>query len=77
MVDDGTYDDVDFRISREMMRALVEFAKTGIPRSTGGMEWPMFNMTQPREALIIDTISAATYKMMPLLRAMNSVREAA
>jgi len=77
MADDGTYDDVDFRISREMMHALIEFARTGVPRSTGGVDWPSFNLAQPREALIIDTISVATYKMTPLLRAMNSVREAA
>ena len=74
MADDGTYDAVDERLSYEMMFALVEFAKTGVPRSTGGVEWPAFSVDQPRETLISETISAATYKMSPLLRVMQSVR---
>lgn len=74
MADDGTYDEVDFRIAREIQHALIEFARTGVPRSTGGIEWPAFNLAQPRQELIVDTISPATYKMAPLLRAMNSVR---
>ncbi len=74
MADDGTFDAVDERLSYEMMFALVEFAKTGVPRSTGGVEWPAFSVDQPRETLISETISAATYKMSPLLRVMQSLR---
>ena len=74
MADDGTYDDVDRRISKEMMFAIVEFAKTGIPRSTGGIEYPRFDPASPRETLISDTISTASYKQTPLLRAINSLR---
>ena len=72
--DDGSYDDVDLSISREMMFALVEFAKTGTPRSTGGVEWPTFDPAQPRQTLIGDTISPSMYKVSPLLRALNSLR---
>ena len=74
LTDDGTYDDVDTQISREMMYALVEFAKTGVPRSSGAVEYPAFNPAQPRQTLISDTISVASYKMTPLLRAINSLR---
>ena len=74
MADDGTYDAVDRRISSEMMHALIEFARTGVPRSTGGVEWPRFDPAQPRETLISETISAATYRVTPLLRALDVCR---
>lgn len=74
MADDGTYDDVDRRISSEMTHALIEFASTGVPRSTGGNAWPTFDSAQPRETLISETISAATYRVTPLLRALNRLR---
>ena len=73
--DDGTYDDVDRRISREMQFAFVEFAKTGVPRSTGGIVWPQFDPAQPKEVLITDTIALAPYRVDPLLRAINSLRK--
>ena len=74
MADDGTYDDVDRRLSSEMMHALIEFARTGVPRSTGGNAWPTFDPAQPRETLISESISAATYRITPLLRALNGLR---
>ena len=74
MPDDGTYDDVDRRISSEMMHALIEFARTGVPRSTGGNAWPTFDPATPRETLISESISAATYRVTPLLRALNGLR---
>ena len=74
MPDDGTYDDVDRRISSEMMHALIEFAKTGVPRSSGGNAWPIFDPASPRETLISESISAATYRVTPLLRALNGLR---
>lgn len=74
MPDDGTYDDVDRRISFEMMHALIEFAKTGVPRSSGGNAWPIFDPASPRETLISESISAATYRVTPLLRALNALR---
>ena len=72
--DDGTYDDVDARISRELMHAVVEFAKTGVPRSTGGNEWPTFEAAAPKQTVIGDTIGTAIYKLTPLLRAVNGAR---
>lgn len=74
MPDDGTYDDVDRRISSEMMHALIEFAKTGVPRSSGGVAWPTFDPASPRQTLISESISAATYRVTPLLRALNGLR---
>ena len=74
MPDDGTYDDVDRRISSEIMHALIEFAKTGVPRSSGGNAWPTFDPASPRETLISESISAATYRVTPLLRALNGLR---
>lgn len=74
LTDDGSYDDVDARISREMMTAIVEFAKTGVPRSSGGQEWPRFDPAQPRQMTIGDSISVGIYKVTPLLRAINAQR---
>lgn len=74
MPDDGTYDDVDRRISSEMMHALIEFARTGVPRSSGGNAWPTFDPTSPRQTLISESISSATYRVTPLLRALNGLR---
>ena len=73
--DDGSFDDVDERISREMMFALVEFARTGVPRSSGGNDWPTFDPALPRQTTIGDSINAAIYKISPLLRAMNAQRD--
>ncbi len=72
--DDGSYDEVDARISREMMAALVEFARSGVPRSTGGQEWPAFDPTQPKQTTISESISSGIYRTTPLLRAVNSLR---
>lgn len=75
--DDGSYDDVDQRISRELRHALVEFAKNGVPTSSGGNEWPAFDLTAPKQTVIGDTIGAAMYKINPLLRAVSALRDAA
>ena len=75
LTDDGSYDDVDARISREMMAALVEFARTGVPRSSGGQEWPRFDPAQPRQTTIGDSIAAGIYRVTPLLRAINGLRD--
>ena len=76
MADDGTYDDVDKQLSEEMTSALVEFARNGVPVSTGGIAWPKFTVALPRETLVVDTISAASYKITPLLRTINGLRPA-
>lgn len=75
MADDGTYDAVDRRLSSQMMHALIEFARTGVPRGTSGAEWPRFDPSQPRQTLISESISAATYRVTPLLRVLNACRQ--
>ena len=75
MEDDGSYDEVDFRISHELMHTLVEFARTGKPRSTGGIAWPAFDPARPLQTSIADKIESAVYKLSPLLRAMHAERQ--
>lgn len=76
MTADGAHDGIDRRISSELMLALVEFAKTGVPKTVAGEEWPQFDPAQPRQALVADTISVSPLELTPLLRAINSLRPA-
>ena len=74
MADDGTYDAVDFRISFEMMHALIEFGTSGVPSGSGGAPWPTFDPSRPIETLIGESIATGTYRVTALLRALNAVR---
>jgi para-nitrobenzyl esterase len=72
--DDGAYDEVDTLISTELMHALVEFAKSGVPKNPTGIEWPRFDPQQPRQALVADIISVTPLVLTPLLLTINSLR---
>jgi para-nitrobenzyl esterase len=74
---EGAYDDIDRSISLEMRSALIEFAKTGVPKSTSAAEWPSFDPASPHRTLIGDTISPSEFNVTPLLQAMNNLRNVA
>lgn len=76
LTDDGAFDDVDRRVSDELMLALVEFAKTGVPKLASGEAWPRFDPVRPRQALVADTIALAPFEASALLRAIGSLRAA-
>jgi para-nitrobenzyl esterase len=74
--DDGTYNDVDRRVSRDIQVAFVEFAKTGKPQGTSGLPWPMFDPAQPKKVVITDSVAIAPYQKDALLSTINSMRKA-
>jgi para-nitrobenzyl esterase len=74
-IDEGPYDDIDRRVSREMQHAFVEFAKTGVPRRSDGASWPQFNdALQPQQTVITETVSFSPYRPDPLLQSLYSLR---
>lgn len=68
------YDDVDAEISREVQHAWTAFARTGIPQSLDGTEWPVFD-TDRREATVIgDTVEARTLDLTAVGAAIRAAR---
>jgi para-nitrobenzyl esterase len=74
---DREYDETDRRISRELQHVYIEFAKTGVPRGSGGAVWPAFVPPDPKAIVVADTVSFGPYPMDPITRVMYPLRHTA
>lgn len=68
------YDEHDAEVSREIQHAWAEFARTGVPRSLDGTEWPVFNPSEPHHARIDDATTIEPYTVSEVTRLIHSVR---
>jgi para-nitrobenzyl esterase len=71
------FDDTDRRISRELQRAYIEFARSGVPKGSDGVAWPVYRAPESKVTLVADTVSFAPYPIGPITRLMNPLRSKA
>ena len=69
------FDEVDVTVSEAVQHAWVEFARTGVPCDLDGTPWPTCDRTDPRFALIGDTVEAAPLDVSPIIEMINSLRD--
>jgi para-nitrobenzyl esterase len=70
------YDEKDEKVSAEIQHAWSEFARTGVPRSRDGKEWPLFDPADPLHARIDDETQIRSYEVGRVTALIHSVRVA-
>lgn len=70
------YDATDAGVSAEIQHGWTEFARTGVPRSLDGTEWPLFDPARPLHARIDDEIGIRQYEVGSVTALIHAVRPA-
>ena len=71
---DREYDEDDRRISRELQRVYVEFARTGVLKGPDDHVWPAFRGPEPQATIVGNQISFGPYPMDSITRVMYPLR---
>jgi para-nitrobenzyl esterase len=68
------YDDTDAAISRTMLNAWFEFARTGVPRNQDGSAWPNYDKDERQGTFIGDTVTSGPILVTPLTDLIRTLR---
>jgi len=71
---DRAYDETDQRLSHDLQRVYVEFARGGTPKGPDGLVWPAFHAPEQQVTIVGDRISSGPYPMDPVTRVMYALR---
>lgn len=72
--DDEYYDNLDHAVSELVQNAWISFARSGIPASYDGHEWPPYDTSDPKMAWIEDDVDIRPFAATELMLAVNKLR---
>ncbi len=70
----GEYNEIDVEVQNIVQHAWTEFARTGVPRSPDGTQWPCVNGSNPQFTVITDITQGQPLDISPVTRMINTVR---
>jgi len=74
LTDDGYYDNTDHAISDIVQNTWISFARSGIPASPDGHEWPRYDTSSPKAAWIEDGVDIRPFPATELMLMVNKLR---
>lgn len=70
----GDYNEIDAEVANVVQHAWTEFARTGIPQSPDGTQWPRVTGSNPQFTVIADRTQGVPLDISPVTRLINTLR---